>query len=269
MSTEACVSALKSTLVEIQNICPQVSNTFIFRKDRKILAQDESTEEKTISNAIDAFIALNERAKTTGGVESVTFQGTKNQVIITCINNFCFATVASREADEKTLNVITRALVPTVLKTVEKIQPELANAATEPAANNNGIDEKAGDNDNFETCASAETSVTNEPDPFLPEPPVSQCIVENLNGFGNLLGSQDTVRVDSTIIAHWKNLYGEKRIEEVQVEETRTGKRMRCKFKPLKDQKLEGKGIIQMPEKAQRTLQTKKGALVMVKPVIE
>ena len=44
---------------------------------------------------------------------------------------------------------------------------------------------------------------------------------------------------------------------------------MRCKFKPLKDQKLEGKGIIQMPEKAQLTLQTKKGALVMVKPVIE
>ena len=80
MSTEACISALKSTLVEIKNICPQVSNTFIFRKDRKILAQDESTDEKAISNAIDAFSALNERAKTTGGVESVIFQGTKNQV---------------------------------------------------------------------------------------------------------------------------------------------------------------------------------------------
>ena len=94
---------------------------------------------------------------------------------------------------------------------VETIQPELANAATEPAASNNGTDEKAGDNDNFETSASAETSVANEPDPFLPEPPVSQCMVENLNGFGNLLGSQDIVRVDSTIIAHWKNLYGEKK----------------------------------------------------------
>jgi predicted regulator of Ras-like GTPase activity (Roadblock/LC7/MglB family) len=269
MTTEACISALKSTLVEIKNICPQVSNTFIFRKDRKILAQDESTDEKAISHAIDAFSALNERAKTTGGVEYVTFQGTKNQVIITRINSFYFAAVASREADEKTLRIITRALVPSVLKTVEKIQPALANPATEPAASNNGTDEKAGDNDNFETCTPAETSVANEPDPFFPEPPVSQCMVENLSGFGNLLGSQDIVRVDSTIIARWKNLYGEKRIEEVQVEETRTGKSMRCKFKPLKDQKLEGKGIIQIPEKAQLALQTKKGALVTVKPIIE
>ncbi len=269
MSTETCIAALKNTLDEIKNACPEVSNAFIFRKDKKILAKDENTGETAISNTVDALSALNERAKANGSVESVILQGTNKNMMIMRVSDLYFAIVASREADEKSLKIINHVLVPNILKMVEAIQPGLAIAATEPAASNNGTDEKAGDNDNFETSPSAETSVANEPDPFLPEPPVSQCMVENLKGFGNLLGSQDIVRVDSTIIAHWKNLYGDKKIEEVQVEETRTGKRMRCKFKPLKDPKLEGKGIIQMPEKAQLTLQTKKGALVMVKPVIE
>jgi hypothetical protein len=63
-------------------------------------------------------------------------------------------------------------------------------------------------------------------------------------------------------------LYGDKKIEEVDVE-TLNGKTTRCKFKPIKDSKHEGKGVIQMPEKIQLTLQTTKGGLVMVKPVVE
>jgi len=47
------------------------------------------------------------------------------------------------------------------------------------------------------------------------------------------------------------------------------GQTMRCKFKPIKDSKHEGKGIIQVPLKTQMILQTSKGELVMVKPVIE
>jgi predicted regulator of Ras-like GTPase activity (Roadblock/LC7/MglB family) len=271
MSTETCIAALKNTLDEIKNACPEVSNAFVFRKDKKILAEDENTGETAISNTVDALSALNERAKANGSVESVILQGTNKNMMIMRVNDLYFAIVASNEADEKSLKIINHVLVPNILKMVEAIQPGLTIATTEPARSNNGTDASVGNIESFEPSSYAENAVMNKAEPglFLPEPPVSQCMVGNLSGFGNLLGSQDIVRVDSTIIAHWKNLYGDKKIEEVQVEETRTGKRMRCKFKPLKDQKLEGKGIIQMPEKAQLTLQTKKGALVMVKPVIE
>jgi hypothetical protein len=131
-----------------------------------------------------------------------------------------------------------------VLKLVEKIRPASI------------------DNDTFAT-EQIEPEVN--PEPLLPEPPVNQFIVENLGG---LLVPSDTVRIDSAVIVQWKDLYSDKKIEEVDVE-TLNGKTTRCKFKPIKGSKYEGKGIIQMPEKIQLTLQTTKGELVMVKPVVE
>jgi hypothetical protein len=47
------------------------------------------------------------------------------------------------------------------------------------------------------------------------------------------------------------------------------GKKTTCKFKPIKEAKSNAKGVIQIPEKILQTLQTEKGKLVMVKPVIE
>ncbi len=275
MSTETCLSALKTTLNEIRNVCPQVSNTFIFGKEKNLIARDEGTDETNIASVIKSFDALNEKSIKAGGIESVTFQGTKNQITITRVNNFYFAAVSSRETDEKTLKIVTRVLVPTVLKAVETIQPEIVNAQAErnePSASNDTLDEKVRETKKLKAyfVEKATTTATTEAELYLPEPPVSQFLVENLSGgFGNLLNSADAVRVDSAAIARWKSLYGDRKIEEVQVEEARNGKRLRCKFKPIKEQKFEGKGIIQIPEKLQATLQTKKGALVMVKPIIE
>jgi hypothetical protein len=104
-----------------------------------------------------------------------------------------------------------------------------------------------------------------EPEAVLPEPPVSQLIVENLGG---LLVPSDTVRIDNAVLTQWNELYNEREIGEVEIE-TFDGKSTRCKVKPIKDAKYEGKGIIQMPEKVQLTLEIKKGELVRVKPVIE
>ena len=59
-----------------------------------------------------------------------------------------------------------------------------------------------------------------------------------------------------------------KKIDEAMVE-TFGGKSVRCKLKPLKNAKLEGKGVIQIPEKIQQMLNVGKGELVRVKPVIE
>ena len=84
-----------------------------------------------------------------------------------------------------------------------------------------------------------------------------------------MLGNPDYIRVDKVVIARWKETYGEKEIKEVTVEETTFGKKIRCKLQPIKDSQLEGKGVTQIPEKLQQALRTKKGSLVLIKPVVE
>ncbi len=270
MSAEECVLAIQSTLNEIKNVCPQVSNTFIFKQDTNVLAKDKETDEDTITRAVETFSALNRRGKVAGGLESVTFEGTESRATVTRMNNLYLATVASKNADEKTINALTRVIVPTVIKLVELIQPELTSVPPEFLAEVNGADGGSGEIENCETEQStvvqSEPAVTSEP--LLPDALVSQLIVENITGLSRLIGSQDTVRVDTAVISRWGNLYGDREILEVEVEETRTGKTVRCKVKPIKDSQSDG-SVIQLPEKVQSALQTKKGALVLVKPVIE
>ena len=279
MSTEECVLVLQSTLNEIKNVCPQVSHAFIFNQGRDILAKDANTDETTANNTIEAFQAINKKAKPSGGLDSVIFKGKDSRASIVRVNNFYLATVSSKEADERTLFALTRVIVPTVLKLIEIIQPSLARKPTEPIAKDNN--EETVTAENYETKLSPDETLANETEqvevpepevnsePLLPEPPVTQFMVENLGGLGRLIGAQDTVRIDKDVTSRWANLYGGKVIHEVQVEETRTGKRVRCRFKPIKYPESEGKGIIQLPEKVQFILQTKKGALVMVKPIIK
>jgi hypothetical protein len=94
-------------------------------------------------------------------------------------------------------------------------------------------------------------------------------MVENLKGIGGLLGSPDGARVDTGIIARWSELFGGKEIKEITIEETVLGKKIQCRFQAIKDSHLDGKGVIQLPDKLQQALSTKKGALVMVKPVVK
>jgi hypothetical protein len=281
MNNEVYAFALKNTLDEIKNVCPDVANTFIFKEDGKILAKDETTTEETINRTIDAFDAITERADALGGLEAVTFQGANGRVNIACINDFYLTTVASKEADEKYVNTLTRVLIPTVIKLVDKIHPASADDDTlttvkpEPLAEND-TDEVTGDAENCEKELPVEDAAATDAieeqqtpevnsEPWLPEPPVTQFMVENLGG---LLVPSDTVRIDNEVIVQWKDLYGDKKLEEVDVE-TLNGKTTRCKFKPIKDSKYAGKGVIQMPEKIQLTLETTKGELVMAKPVVE
>ena len=267
--------ALKNTLGEIKNACPNISNTFIFREDAKILAKDETTDEETIIRAAYAFNALAERADTIGGIESATFYGTNNRMNIACINDFYLAAVASKETDEKQVNILTRVLVPTVLRLADRIQLESKDDNSPTKKKPKPSDEAADDTQKRdkhsteeETEAinpeSAEESETN-PDLCFPEPPVTQFMVEGLDG---LLVRSNKVRIDNAVILQWTDLYGDKEITEVDIE-TLNGQTTRCRFKPIKGSKREGKGILQMPEKIRLTLQTSIGELVTVKPVIE
>ncbi|MCJ7763111.1 hypothetical protein MUP38_06640 [Candidatus Bathyarchaeota archaeon] len=252
MSDEIITFALKNTLNEIKNTYPTITNAFIF-KNSKILAADETTDEDTAHSTVDAFNAIIERANAVGGIETVTIHSTNGKANITRINNLYLTTITSEETDEKYVNTLTQVLVPIVLKLVAKIHPASLSedifALEEPA----------------ESSMEETTTTEPEPDALLPKPPVNQFIIDNLNG---ILAPQDTVRIDKTVIAQWKKLYPNKKIEKVDAE-TLNGKTTRCKFKPIKDSKHEGKGIIQIPEKIQLTLQTTKGELVMIKPVVK
>ena len=274
MNNEVYTFALKNTLDEIKNACPDVSNTFIF-KDGKILAKDE-TEDATITKTTDAFKDITQRADAIGGIEAITIHGTKGRLNIACMSDLYLTTVASNVADEKYVNTLTHVLIPTVIRLVEKINPE---SATEDCPSTINLEPNT-DNDDSETedCekenSAEENTATEQEDqpeaeveiePLLPDPPVIQLMVENLGG---LLVPSDTVRIDNAVITQWKDLYGEKKIEETDIE-TLNGKTTRCKFKPIKNSKQTGKGVIGIPEKIQLTLETSQGELIMVKPIVE
>ncbi|MCW4054194.1 MAG: hypothetical protein NWE84_04645 [Candidatus Bathyarchaeota archaeon] len=304
MSDQVYTFALESTLDEIQNACPEVISNLIFKKG-KLIAKDKNTKEETATQTIKAFDALTERAEAIGNVEKITVQSAEGKVSITSTNDFYLTSVSSKEADEKYVNTLTRILIPIVIRLAEKIQPASIDSeavttdetehekddtdeATERAIDanevlegtaNDEIDE-AEDTETYQPDKLEEETSTTEPEetervdefedeidtaPFLPEPPVTQLIVENLGG---LLVPSDTVRVDREVINQWSELYGNDKIKEVEVEAL-NGKTIRCKFKQIKKSKDAGKGIVKMPEKIQLSLETQKGELVTVKPVVE
>jgi hypothetical protein len=273
MDDEVYSYALKNALNEIRNVCPDVTNTFMFREDGEIIAGNEDTPEKTMVRVVDTFDSILEKAETIGGVEGIKLEGTDGRVNVSHMNDLYLVMVTSRKADVNFVDTVTRILIPTVLKMLEKIHPtsSKSNLSSHEIEHEIPIVKKfeepmkklAKQTVIEEPKETVEPQI--EPEPSLREPPLNQLIVENLGG---LLVPSDTVRIDNEILSQWEELYNGKKIEEVEVE-TFDGKTARCKVKPIKGSKFEGKGIIQMPEKMQLDLEIRKGQLVRVKPVVE
>jgi hypothetical protein len=292
MSNEVYTLALASTLHEIQNACPDVTSNFIF-KDGRIIAIDKNTKEENATQTVAAYGTITERTDIIGGLETIKIQSAKGKVNITTINDIHLATVSSNEADEKYFNTLTRILIPTVIRLVEQIQPASKDNETmtidqtepEEDAIEENVDETEEtkeeiieDTENYQSYETEMETETTEPseeteqaepevdyEALLPEPPVTQLIIENLKGFRV---PSDTVRVDKEVITQWNELYSDNKIDEVEVEAL-NGKTTRCKVKSIKKSKDEGKGIIKMPEKIQLTLEVAAGELVTVKPAVD
>ena len=290
MSSEVYALALKSTLKEIQNACPVVTSNFIF-KDKKISARGENTTEEQATKTVKAFNDMDEKSSPIGKIENVTIHSAKGKVNIDTVNDWYSTVVLSKRADEKYVNTLTRTLIPIVINLVEEIQP--APVDNEPVTLEEVKPEKDVESETTfeeaqqseenavdhsyeeETVEETTTAYPDEPEqkdepefksePLLPEPPVTQLIVEHLGG---LLVPSDTVRVDEEVIKQWKELYGDKKIEEVEVEAL-NGKTTHCKFRQIKKSKDAGRGLIKMPEKIQLALETTQGELVTVKPIVE
>lgn len=277
MDKEVYSFALKSALQEVRSLCPDVINAFMFNKDGEIIAGDGTISDKTITRAMGAFNSVIEKADAIGNIEGMVLESAEGKVSISGMNDAYLFTVTSKKADMNYVNTVTQVLIPTVLKVLEKINPApFANnpSLTRPKP---GLKPETRLTDEFEETEQEpeeetmseelEEAKKGEPEVEMPlkETPVNQLIVENLGG---LLVPSDTVRIDSEILSQWEELYEDKKIDEVEIE-TIDGKTVRCKAKPIKDSKYEGKGVIQMPEKIQFTLEIKKGELVRARPVIQ
>jgi predicted regulator of Ras-like GTPase activity (Roadblock/LC7/MglB family) len=94
--------------------------------------------------------------------------------------------------------------------------------------------------------------------------PSQELIVDTLTGF--FVGS--TVEIDPQVLGQWSELLDRKEIDEVEIEAF-SGKKTQCKAKEIGDEKLKGKGIIRIPEKACKALHVKKGELVKVRPTTD
>lgn len=123
MNSDLYAEALKNTLTEIKNICPDINSSFIFTKDGVIIAGDTETADVTIKKALRCFQSVAEKADTIGGLHNFSVDGDKGKVHISRINDMYLATATSKNADTKYLQSVTQVIVPTVLKLLESITP--------------------------------------------------------------------------------------------------------------------------------------------------
>ena len=261
--TEAHADAMQTIIGEFKNISPEITNAFVFKANSEIVASDGASTDEQSKNLVTAFNGICSKAEIIGSIKTVTMQGADRQLSITCMNNQYLATVFSRGADEKIIKSLTCVLVPAVVGIMNELSGSGLPKPVEP-------EDKPVEEAILPTPEPLPAeSIPEEPaefssEPPLPEPPVTQFMVEKIGG---LLVRPDTVRVNVDVIAKWRNLYGNKQITEIHIE-TLEGKKTTCKFVSAKEANGNARGIIQIPEKILQTLQTSKGKLVIVKPVI-
>lgn len=276
MDTGIYSFALKNTLNELQNISPDIKSAFIFKEDGEIIAGNDGTNEQTIVRVIDIFDDISEKAEVLENIESTTFDFSKGRINISHIDDLYLVTVTSQNADQNYVNTINNVLVPTILKLIKKITTTSTYNGQNTETTQPAIDTKITYKKTQKPLERVQETLTEKlrgslgteeakPDAASENVTMAnQFIVENIGG---LLVPSDIVRVDNETLLQWEKLYDDNPIEQVEVE-TFGGRIAQCKVKPLKDTKFEGKGIIQMPEKIQVTLEIKKGELVRVKPIV-
>ena len=251
--------ALENALTEIGNICPEVKLSFIFNQEGKVLAEAQKGK-YNVEKIVSDFEEIFQKSHVIGGINSLTIDAKKGKVIISNIQEGVYlATVTSKNVDMKYLETVSRVLIPTVLKLLEKIAPA---PLKKPILEKKVAVKEESQEKTIEKIA--ESTIEEKVEPEMPLVPTNQLIVDT---FGGLLVRHDTVKIDSEILSQWSEMLDKKNINLVEIE-TFEGKTAQCKVKPIKDTKLRGKGIIRIPEKLCELLDIKKGELVRVRPAI-
>jgi hypothetical protein len=256
--TEAYSNPLQTVIDEFKTLSPETTNVLIFKNNGQTIANTQATNENQTKKLISNFGNISLQAQSIGGVECLTIQTGESQLNITALDNLYLATVSSRKANQEIVKSLTQVVVPTIAHLVKQLESPQSESSIQKTIQLQDL--KIEEKPKIEPIPEPQ-----RPFEHLPKTPVNQFMVEKIGG---ILVQNDTVRIDGEILAKWSDLYEGKQIKMVNIEAL-DGKKTTCKFIAIKEAKANFKGIIQVPEKILQTLQTEKGKLVMVKPVIE
>lgn len=123
MNNDRYAVALKNTLTEIKNRCPDVRRSFIFADNKVIASTDSETDEETMEKMIGTIQNVAEKAEAIGSLKAFYVNGKKGKVILSDVNDMYLALEASKNADTTYLQSVIRMIVPIVLKLLETITP--------------------------------------------------------------------------------------------------------------------------------------------------
>jgi predicted regulator of Ras-like GTPase activity (Roadblock/LC7/MglB family) len=269
MNEELYAVALKSALTEIQQVCEGIKWSFVLTKDGTIISgNDDKTLGDEVTKAEGSLRSLTEKAEAIGGINQLLIEAEKGKVHASSIDDNYLVTGTTKKADIAHIRSITSIVFPTIMRVLENIgsigkegPTPLKPFALKPLEEK--LAEKEAEKETEEKPAkpSKEIEKVKKGKPL----PSQQLIVDKMGG---LLVRADTVQVDSEVLKRWSDLLGVKKISEVEIE-TFGGRTAQCKVKTISDRKLEGRGLIRIPEKTCHLLEIKRGELVRVKPVVQ
>lgn len=306
MNEEILSLALRNALAEIKNALPAINWSFILTSDGTVISSEENGVDPNMAKAASSFQALAERASAVGGLDNLLITGEKGKVYVSTINDLYLVAGLDKNADLIYFRSLTGAVLPTVLKVLDAVTSSVSSTPTPfkptppipyspakpapsrplPTLSDLKIEEEKETVEEEPYVEAQEPEEPEEPEgpqelqapetvePSSPESleahtrlediPSQQLIVDRFSG---LMVKADTVQLDADVLKRWSALLDIKEIQQVDVE-TFSGKTARCKAKLINDSKLEGRGLIRIPEKTCQLLDVRRGELVRVKPVV-
>lgn len=283
MSREVYTVALKHALMGIKDSCKDVNWSLVLMNNGTVVTSDEETIDPAVKNAAHSFQDLLEKSAPFGGLDNLLINGEKGKVYVSCFNDMHIFTRLNKHADLPFFRTISRAIIPTILKVLDsigytvtptplkskKFSPPTLSKPTQPEPIPSRPEAKEENLDERETEATKETKTAKSK--ARPKSPVGadavpsqQLIVDKYKG---LMVRTDTAQIDLEVLRRWTSVLDIKEINEVNVE-TFNGRTARFKVKLINDSKLQGRGLIRIPEKTSQALGIKRGELVRVKPVL-
>jgi len=306
MNDEDYNSALRNALVEIKNACNDLNWSLILTQNGAVISSEDSTAESNMTKTADSFQALAEKAKAIGGLANMLVNGENGKIYASSLNDMYLIAGLSKDADLVYFRTITNAVLPTIIKILDNLtSSDLTPAPLKPTPSVSyppppkptpvtpispfspvtptiselkieNEEEKERETEEFkyptndeelrEEPPSLNTDKNQETETHhqIETAPSQQLIVDRFSG---LMVKSDQVQLDADVLKRWSALLNGAEISEVEVESF-SGKSLRCRVKVITDSKLEGRGLIRIPEKACQSLEVRRGELVRVKPVI-
>ncbi len=252
--------AINTVLAEFKTLSPDITSSFVFKANGEAIAQTQTATPEQTQTIITQLSSLT-HAQCIGGVKNLIIRDVSTQLTVTAVEDVFLATVSRRTSDEKVVRSLTRVVVPLVIRLA--LDAECRQNPEEPAIHTPKMDASVLNIEASPTESALQLSPAKEV--YVQKSLMSQLMIEKISG---LLVPSDTVRIDSEVIANWQEVCGDSPFSQVCVE-TLEGKRVICKFKPQKDAKPGGKGLILVPEKLIQALGSDRGQLVLVKPILE